>query len=158
MGDKRMKRKYKKTYDKNMPVKMQCRVLVTKNKFDEAYAKHGSHLATERLLTKRLKNAKSELFEQHKNVMDGLQDGYLKTKQDMIDGHEKSIEEIENKLEDLRVDKNINEDQIRNLEEACNKQKNALLQELGKEKFDEHMKLLERIKRRKLELQKKTAQ
>jgi septal ring factor EnvC (AmiA/AmiB activator) len=106
-----------------MPVKMQCRVLVTKNKFDEAYAKHGSHLSTERLLTKRLKNAKSELFEQHKNVMDGLQDGYLKTKQDIIDGHEKSIEEIENKLEDLRVDKNINEDQIRNLEEACNKQK-----------------------------------
>merc|ERR1711988_868335 len=151
--DKRMKRKYKKTYDKNMPVKMQCRVLVTKNKFDEAYAKHGSHLATERLLTKRLKNAKSELFEQHKNAMNGLQDGYLKTKQDMIDGHEKSIEEIENKLEDLRVDKNINEDQIRNLEEACNKQKNALLQELGKEKFDEHMKLLERIKRRKKQLQ-----
>merc|ERR1711988_450368 len=70
-----------------------------------------------------------------------------------IDGHEKSIEEIENKLEDLRVDKNINEDQIRNLEEACNKQKNALLQELGKEKFDEHMKLLERIKRRKKQLQ-----
>merc|ERR1712054_79593 len=140
--DKRMKRKYKKTYDKNMPVKMQCRVLVTKNKFDEAYAKHGSHLSTERLLTKRLKNAKSELFEQHKNVMNGLQDG-----------HEKTIEEIENKLEDLRVDKNINEDQIRNLEEACNKQKNALLQELGKEKFDEHMKLLERIKRRKKQLQ-----
>merc|ERR1712100_109818 len=151
--DKRMERKYKKTYDKNMPVKMQCRVLVTKNKFDEAYAKHGSHLATERLLTKRLKNAKSELFEQHKNVMNGLQDGYLKTKQDMIDGHEKSIEEIENKLEDLRVDKNINEDQIRNLEEACNKQKNALLQELGKEKFDAHMKLLERIKRLKKQLQ-----
>merc|ERR1712167_218535 len=134
--DKSMKRKYKKTYDKNMPVKMQCRVL-----------------STERLLTKRLKNAKSELFEQHKNVMNGLQDGYLKTKQDMIDGHEKSIEEIENKLEDLRVDKNINEDQIRNLEEACNKQKNALLQELGKEKFDAHMKLLERIKRRKKQLQ-----
>merc|ERR1711988_1295520 len=151
--DRRLKRKYRKTYDKNMPVKMQCRVLVTKNKFDEAYAEHGSHLSTERLLTKRLKNAKSELFEQHKNVMNGLQDGYLKTKQDMIDGHEKSIEEIENKLEDLRVDKNINEDQIRNLEEACNKQKNALLQELGKEKFDEHMKLLERIKRRKKQLQ-----
>merc|ERR1711916_358018 len=94
------------------------------------------------LLTKRLKNAKSELFEQHKNIMDGLQDGYLKTKQDIIDGHEKSIEEIENKLEDLRVDKNIHEDQIRNLEEACNKQKN-----------DEHMKLLERIKRRKKQLQ-----
>merc|ERR1712138_328203 len=87
--------------------------------------------------------------------MDGLQDGYLKTKQDMIDGHEKSIEEIENKLEDLRVDKNINEDQIRNLEEACNKQKKALLQELGKEKFNEHMRLLEKVKQRKKKLQEK---
>ena len=57
--DRRLKRKYRKTYDKNMPVKMQCRVLVTKNKFDQAYAQHGSHMATERLLTNRLKNAKS---------------------------------------------------------------------------------------------------
>merc|ERR1712100_392551 len=156
--DKRMKRKYKKTYDKNMPVKMQCRVLVTKNKFDQAYAQHGSHMATERLLTNRLKNAKSEVFDEHKKIMDKLQDNHVQSKQKMIDDHEEAVKNYQDRLEDLRVDKNINEDQIRNLEEACDKQKNALLQELGKEKFDEHMKLLERIKRRKLELQKKEAQ
>merc|ERR1712196_674613 len=156
--DRRLKRKYRKTYDKNMPVKMQCRVLVTKNKFDQAYAQHGSHMATERLLTNRLKNAKSEVFDEHKKIMDKLQDNHVQSKQKMIDDHEEMIGNYQDRLEDLRVDKNINEDQIRNLEEACNKQKNALLQELGKEKFDEHMKLLERIKRRKLELQKETAQ
>ena len=46
--------------------------LQSKNKFDEAYAKHGSHLSTERLLTKRLKNAKSELrylFYLEKNIL-----------------------------------------------------------------------------------------
>merc|ERR1712159_172298 len=130
-------------------------VLVTKNKFDQAYAQHGSHMATERLLTNRLKNAKSGVFEEHKKVMDKLQDNHVQSKQSIINDHEEAVKNYQDRLEDLRVDKNINEDQIRNLEEACDKQKNALLQELGKEKFDEHMKLLERIKRRKLELQKK---
>jgi len=153
--DKRMKRKYKKTYDKNMPVKMQCRVLVTKNKFDSAFAKHGKHLANEKRLTNRLKNSKSEVFDQHKKVMDNLIDNHVNTKDKIIENHEQQLEDIQNKLEDLRVDKNINEDQIRNLEEACDKQKNALLQELGKEKFEEHMKLLERIKLRKKMLQQK---
>merc|ERR1711916_92848 len=91
-------------------------------------------------------------------IMDKLQDNHVQSKQKMIDDHEEMIGNYQDRLEDLRVDKNINEDQIRNLEEACDKQKNALLQELGKEKFDEHMNLLERIKRRKLELQKKEAQ
>merc|ERR1711988_1681743 len=153
--DKRMKRKYKKTYDKNMPVKMQCRVLVTKNKFDAAFAKHGQHLVTEKILTNRLKDSNSEIFEQHKKVMDDIYDNHVNIKNNLIANHEQNLEDIQNKLEDLRVDKNINEEQIHNLEEACNKQKNALLQELGKEKFEEHMKLLERIKLRKKTLQQK---
>ena len=89
--DRRLKRKYRKTYDKNMPVKMQCRVLVTKNKFDQAYAQHGSHMATERLLTNRLKNSKSGIFEEHKKVMDKLQDNHVQSKQSMIDDHEEMI-------------------------------------------------------------------
>jgi hypothetical protein len=87
--------------------------------------------------------------------MDDIYDNHVNIKNNLIANHEQNLEDIQNKLEDLRVDKNINEEQIHNLEEACNKQKNALLQELGKEKFEEHMKLLERIKLRKKTLQQK---
>merc|ERR1711937_2318 len=131
------------------PVQLQCRVLVTRNRFNETISIHEQAKTAEAILTRRL-GGKSTLYENHKQEMDKLNEKHEKEKESLLDKNEENIDKLQGKLQDLQSDKMLNEDQIRVLEEAQIRQRNALLQELGQEKYDAHMAVLERIKARKV--------
>ena len=130
------------------PVQLQCRVLVTHNRFNETISIHEQAKIAEAMLTHRL-GGKSTLYENHKQEMDRLNDKHEEEKESLLDKHDAHVDKLQGNLQDLQADKMLNEDQIRVLEEAQIRQRNALLQELGQEKYDAHMAVLARIKARK---------
>merc|ERR1712072_808639 len=101
---------------------------------------------------------KSELYENHKQRMSNLLESHNDDVDQLVESHEENQDKLSSKLEELKNDKFISEEQLRVLEEACNRQKNALLQELGEKSYEKHIVLIQKIKARKKEAKTRTAE
>jgi hypothetical protein len=149
---KSQKKKYiraqKKWKGKHVPVQMQCRVLVAGNKFSDTLSIHEQHVKKEAFLSGSLQG-KSELYENHKERMANIMEAHEEEVEKIMLSHEEKESSMSAKLDELKADKYITEEQLRVLEDACNRQKNALLQELGEKRCEKHMSIINRIKNRK---------
>lgn len=153
-------RRQKKNLEKstvNKPVQLQCRVLVTGNRFNETVAIHEQARMAEAILSKRL-GGKSTLYENHKREMEKLSERHENEKGALMDSQEEKIDKLEGKLEDIQSEKVLNEDHIRRLEEAQQRERNSLLADLGREKYDAHMSMLQKIQARKARAEQEKAE
>jgi len=154
---KNLARKQEKISGKQVPVQMQCRVLVAGNRFNTTLSLHEQHVRAEAILTGKLQG-KSTLYENHKQRMSDLLESHNDAVDQLVESHDENQDKLSSKLEELKNDKFISEEQLRVLEDACNRQKNALLQELGEKSYEKHIVLIQKIRARKKEAKTRTAE